>query len=147
MTDEQTNEQTERRVELIKELAEVNANLKILTAGQQGICSRLDKVNGNISTLYTRTDENKFSLLKHVIDCPVKLKVETMHQEICTAHEEFNNKLAEFSTALATISKGMDTEKSTNASWKERLLYPAIRYLVTGIILLLLYHAADLLKK
>lgn len=140
-------EQTERRVELVKELAEVNANLKILSAGQLGICNRLDKVNGNISTLYGRTDENKISLLKHVNECPVKLKVEAMHNEICTAHEDFNEQLAKFATSLAIISERMETEEKANTNWKETLLYPIIRYLGTGLVLLILYHAADLLKK
>ncbi len=147
MNDEIVNEQTERRVELVKELAEVNANLKILAAGTAGINARLDKVNGSISTLYGRTDENKTSLLKHVIECPVKQKVEDMHDEICTAHQEFNNQLAKFSTSLMTISERMETEKKTNLTWKETLLFPIIRYLGTGLVLLFLYHASELLKR
>lgn len=147
MNDEHNIEQTERRVELVRELAEVNANLKILAVGTAGINARLDKVNGSISTLYVRTDENKTALLRHVIECPVKQKVEDMHHEICTAHDAFNNQLSQFSTSLATMAERLKTEKKANDDWKKTLLFPVIRYLGTGLVLLLLYHASELLKR
>jgi hypothetical protein len=144
-------ENSEYRGELVRELADIHASLKVLSAGQDEICrridndvkSRLDKVNGSIATLYNRTEENKEALLSHVIDCPQRGKLDqigarfaTLEQKISTLHKTIGEQAAGYSAAQAQSSK-----------WMEKLLFPLIRIAVTGLVLILLYHAQELLKK
>jgi hypothetical protein len=141
----------ELRSDLVRELADIHASLKVLTAGQEEICrridddikSRLDKVNGSIATLYNRTEENKEALLNHVIACPQREKIDqigvrftALEQKISTLHKTIGEQVAGYRAAEAQSSK-----------WMDKLLFPLIRIAVTGLVLILLYHAQELLKR
>jgi hypothetical protein len=127
----------ELRSDVVRELADIHASLKVLSAGQEEICrridddikSRLDKVNGSIAILYNRTEENKEALLNHVIDCPQKEKIEQIDRMVG----------GHFAACSAT--------EAQSSKWKEKLLFPLIRIAVTGLVLILLYHAQEILKK
>lgn len=115
------------------ELGAIHGKLETLGAGQEEICrrldvdvkARLDKVNGSISTLYQRTDDNKAALFNHVIECPQKHRIEEIS---------------------AMLNERLGSER-TSTTWREKLLFPLIRIVGTGIVLLFLLHAQDLLKK
>jgi len=103
----------------------------------------VDKVNGSIATLYNRTEENKEALLNHVIACPQREKIDqigvrftALEQKISTLHKTIGEQVAGYRAAEAQSSK-----------WMDKLLFPLIRIAVTGLVLILLYHAQELLKK
>jgi len=122
------------------ELGAIHGKLEALGAGQDEICrrldvdvkARLDKVNGSIATLYQRTDDNKAALLNHVIECPQKEKIERLSEKLGAIERKISDQLA---------------SSNTSSTWREKLLYPLIRIIGTGIALLFLYHAQELLKQ
>jgi hypothetical protein len=126
------------------ELGAIHGKLETLSVGQEEICrrldqdvkARLDKVNGSVATLYHRTDENKAALLTHVIECPQKEKVERIEQKITMLDRTISEHFA--------AGRATETQSS---QWKEKLLFPLIRIAVTGLVLILLYHAKVLLGK
>ena len=144
-------ENTQHRGVLVRELADIHASLKVLSAGQEEICRRidsdikcrLDKVNGSIATLYTRTEENKEALLNHVIDCPQREKMDqigarfgALEQKIAMLHKTIGEQAAVDNAVEAQSSK-----------WMDKLLFPLIRIAAIGLVLILLYHAQEILKK
>ncbi len=144
-------ENAQGRGDLVRELADIHASLKVLTAGQEEICrridndikSRLDKVNGSIATLYNRTEENKEALLNHVIDCPQREKIDqigarsgVLEQRISRLHRAIEEQTAVDNAVVAQSSK-----------WMDKLLFPLIRIAAIGLVLILLYHAQEILKK
>jgi hypothetical protein len=143
---EEYEDQPDRRIELNRQLAQIDASLKILGNGQQEIVKRLDKVNGSISTLYQRTDQNKTDLFQHVIDCPQKSKIETMGSKLDVAHQLMAEKMGEMQLALGKISTRDETAEAVTKTWKDELLYPLIKLAATGLVLILLYHANTLIK-
>jgi hypothetical protein len=144
------NENTHPRGELVRELTDIHASLKVLSAGQEEICrridvdikTRLDKVNGSIATLYARTEQNKEALLNHVIDCPQREKIEKigarfgiLEQRISKLHRAFGEQAAVANAVEAQSSK-----------WMAKLLFPLIRIAATGLVLILLYHTRSKLS-
>ena len=121
------------------ELGAIHGKLEALGAGQDEICrrldvdvkARLDKVNGSIATLYQRTDQNKEDLLKHVVECPQKEKIENLAEKLAAIERNISERLA---------------SETTSSTWRDKLLYPLIRIIGTGIALLFLLHAQEFLK-
>ena len=140
------------------ELGAIHGKLETLTAGQDEICrrldidvkSRLDKVNGSISTLYQRTDENKADLLTHVIECPQKEKIERLAAKMDSREEHLTEKLSAIEKKICdldrAISERMASDRTSNV-WRDKLLLPLVRIVATGILLLTLLHAQEFLKK
>ncbi len=140
------------------ELGAIHGKLETLGAGQDEICrrldvdvkSRLDKVNGSIATLYQRTDENKAALLTHVIDCPQREKIEKLAAKLDDKEESITRGLNAIERRIGDLDRmiceRLASEK-TSGTWREKLLYPLIRIIGTGVVLLLLLHAQELMKK
>jgi hypothetical protein len=140
------------------ELGAIHGKLETLNAGQDEICrrldvdvkSRLDKVNGSIATLYDRTDENKAALLTHVIECPQKEKIEKLAAKLDDKEAVLTEKLTIIEQRIAgldrMIGERLASEK-TSSTWREKLLYPLVRIAGTGLLLLALYHAQQILKR
>ncbi len=116
-----------------------------LDQGQEGINSRLDKINGSVKHLYERVEGAEKSVLEHQLNCPMNEKVDELQRslsegdhpgsmEVRRQLEEFN-KMAEASRAGKQISK----------QWLEHLR-PIITFIVSGLLVLLLLHGNDLLK-
>ncbi len=141
----------ELRSDLVRELADIHASLKVLSAGQEEICrridndikSRLDKVNGSIATLYSRTDENKEALLNHVIDCPQREKMD----QIGARFGALEQKISALNKTIGEQVAGYRAAEAQSSRWMDKLLFPLIRIAVTGLVLILLYHAQEILKK
>jgi hypothetical protein len=142
---------TEHSDDLVRELADIHASLKVLTAGQEEICrrididikSRLDKVNGSIAILYTRTEENKEALLSHVIDCPQREKIDQVGARV----SGFDQKISKLHRIIGERIAGDIASEAQSSKWMDKLLFPLIRIAVTGLVLILLYHAQVLLKR
>jgi hypothetical protein len=152
----------EQQKDLVHELADIHASLKVLNAGQEEICrrldvdvkSRLDKVNGSISTLFQRTDDNKEALLNHVIDCPQKERIDQIGSKFDQKDDSLSGKISTLEQKITkldfTIGEQLAASKAVEAQssqWKDKLLFPLIRIAVTGLVLILLYHAKELLHK
>jgi hypothetical protein len=91
----------------------------------------LRKLNGSVQTLYAKAESNKSAneatrveLLKHQIDCP---GLKTIN--------EINSKL-----------DSAQSESKSDKKWHEEYLKPLIKWALTGLLLLALLHANDLLK-
>lgn len=106
----------------------------------------LATLNGSVKTLYGKAETNKnanealkIELLQHQIDCP-GLKV----------INEINSKLesGNFHGSLEVREKLAATEAANkeDKKWIEHLLYPALKWLLMGLFILLLLHANDILK-
>lgn len=145
------SETAQPRDELVRELADIHASLKVLSAGQEEICrridndikSRLDKVNGSIATLYARTEENKESLLNHVIDCPQREKID----QIGARFAVFEQRISRLHRVIGEQVAGDNASQAQSSKWMDKLLFPLIRIAVTGLILICLYHAQEILKR
>ena len=59
-------------IQLIERLAD-------LAAGQTYVIGRVDKINGSIKDLYLRSENLKSELVGHIINCPLKGKVEQIN--------------------------------------------------------------------
>jgi hypothetical protein len=144
-------ENTQSRGDLVRELADIHASLKVLSAGQDEICrridndvkSRLDKVNGSIATLYNRTEENKEALLNHVIDCPQREKID----QICARFGLLEQKISRLHKAVGEQAAVDTAVEAQSSKWMDKLLFPLIRIAAIGLVLILLYHAQEILKK
>jgi hypothetical protein len=128
--------------DLVRELGEIHGSLQVLSNGQMEICRRLDKVNGSIATLYNRTEENKEALLNHVIDCPQKKKIEQIGAKFAV----FEQKISRLHRIIGEQVAGDSASAAQSSKWMDKLLFPLIRIAVTGLVLILLYHAQELLK-
>jgi len=140
------------------ELGAIHGKLETLGAGQDEICrrldidvkARLDKVNGSIATLYGRADENKANLLKHIIECPQKERIEHINSVIGERDRVLADKLTIIEHRIADLDRAIGerlaAEKTSNF-WRDKLLYPLIRIVGTGIGILFLLHAEELIKR
>ncbi len=143
-------EDAHARGEIVRELADIHASLKVLTAGQEEICRRidsdikcrLDKVNGSIATLYTRTEENKEALLNHVIDCPQREKID----QISARFGILEQKLSKLHRAIEEQTAVENAVEAHSSKWMDKLLFPLIRIAAIGLVLILLYHVQEVLK-
>lgn len=140
------------------ELGAIHGKLETLGSGQDEICrrldidvkSRLDKVNGSIAILYDRTDENKAALLTHVIDCPQKEKMEKLAGKLDAKEEHLMQSLNAIERRIADLDRMIGerlASEKTSSTWRENLLYPLVRIAGTGLLLLALYHAQEILKR
>jgi hypothetical protein len=140
------------------ELGAIHGKLETLGAGQDEICrrldidvkSRLDKVNGSINTLYNRTDEQKAALLTHVIECPQKEKIEKLAGKLDSKEEHLTQGLNAIEKRIESLDRMIGerlASEKTNVTWRDKLLIPLIRIVGTGIVLLILLHAQELIKK
>jgi hypothetical protein len=93
--------------------------------------AHLAQLNGSVKTLYGRSDANKdainavkMSLLQHQQDCPGLRKIVELGERMTSE----------------------DATKNTTDKWKKDVLLPLVRWLLTGIVLLFLFHANDILK-
>ncbi len=144
-------ENAQGRGDLVRELADIHASLKVLSAGQEEICrrididikSRLDKVNGSIATLYIRTEENKEALLNHVIDCPQREKID----QISARFGNLEQKISRLHRAIGEQSAIDNAVEAQSSKWMDKLLFPLIRIAAIGLVLIFLYHAQEILKK
>ena len=116
----------------------VVASLARLEAGQEHVISRLDKVNGNIATLYskaakaeldlaTRSAEAERSLAKHSADCDVK------------------NRLAVIEKSIASGASAETEGRRVTKQWQS-WMRPMVWALLGGVAILLLMSADKLLK-
>ena len=144
------SETAQPRGELFRELADIHASLKVLTAGQEEICRRidsdikcrLDKVNGSIATLYNRTEENKEALLNHVIDCPQREKIERLDARFGMVEQ----KISRLHRAIGEQAAVEIATEKQSSKWMDKLLFPLIRIAAIGLVLILLYHAQEVIK-
>lgn len=139
-------------------LADLKAGQAILSEGLEAVCKRLDKVNGSVSHLYKETELNKEGLLSHVITCPQVEKIIELdksfraldHNLTIGSHpgsSEVRKRIETLERIAATQSEKEKISASISGQWKDKLLYPLIRIIGTGIAILLLLHAQDLLHK
>lgn len=66
------------RIAVMAKLSTLEKGQESLVSGQEEICNKLDKANGNIGELFAKAAEGKVALLDHIIDCPQKEVLEKM---------------------------------------------------------------------
>jgi len=151
-----------RRVPLGQALGDIQTSLGALTQGQADIGRRLDHINGSISTLYSKTEQNKEDLHAHERDCPAKEKVETLVTRIETGQHPGSQaviqKVNGLETTLQQVKLGVEglgqaieqrdklREKQSNKTW-HRIVLPLINLIGSGIVLVVVHYVLKAMGK
>jgi hypothetical protein len=138
-------------IQLIERLAD-------LAAGQTYVIGRVDKINGSIKDLYVRSENLKSDLVGHIINCPLKGKVEQINTILIPTIgdikriTDLNAEIAELHKKVASLELIITeqiAEKKNSEKWRHTLM-PIIlgigAALLSTIITLTLIHAPLFVK-
>jgi hypothetical protein len=108
--------------------------------------THLAALNGSVQTLYRKAESNKSSidaaekaLLQHKIDCPGLKTIQEIDRKLASG--DFHGSVEVREKLIVAEAKAQDSEK-----WKKTLLFPLIKAIIIGILILFLMHAHDLLN-
>ena len=142
MSDEPRNFDSAFRDNVISGLSELKAQYTT-------ILQRLDKINGNIGRLDTKTNMLDITLTAHPLTCPTRDRVDKLEREIDTGTHpgsgDIRERLSVLEKLITDWKSGSKASFVTSKRWLYALM-PLIYLCIGGILVLFLTHSTDLLK-
>lgn len=143
----------------------VITQLAELKTGQNEIAKKLDRMNGSISNLYERDAEHTKALLEHAIECPQIEVIQKQGSKIDVLDRELSlgthpgsmemrkrietlEKIAErCEAAQAAANSAEAIAESKKNKIMDNIVYPLVKTLGIGALILFLLHANEILGK
>ena len=128
----------------LSEHDEVICGIARLEAGQDGIKSRLDKINGSVGKLWHELNETQQDLVKHSRDCPLWEKLQELDGQLARGEhpgsQAVNKRLEKLEVRILA---GEEIDVATKCARKEWLEWvrPLIMAILVVIAVLALEHA------
>ena len=108
--------------------------------------NHLAQLNGSVRTLYGKAEENKNgiesaerNLLHHQINCAGLKAIAEIDRKLCSG--DFHGSLEVRERLIATEAK-----EANSKNWQKEFLFPLIKWVLAGVVILFLLHAHDILK-
>jgi hypothetical protein len=105
-TNHEGNGTTDFRISVISQLVALNK-------GQDEICNKLDKANGNIDELFKKAERGAIALKDHIIECPKTTIIETLRLRLEVLDKEIA--LGNHPGSREMVKRVEDLERSTTA--------------------------------
>ena len=104
-------------------------------------------INGSVRHLYDRDRELEIALTDHQINCPGLMDIKEINKKLSEGSYPASKQVLAELKAVETAEERRAAKENTDVTWRKTLLFPLIRWLLSGLIVLLLLHGHDLLKK
>ena len=141
------------RLDIVEKLGDLKSSVDVLCATNKQIVAHQERVNGSISKLYERSEENKSGLVKnekdlleHRMTCSAIGTINEVERRIETGDhpgsKDVREKLEKFNLVVAAQASA----EQTSNKWRHNLLYPIIKWAVILLLALGAFQARDMLK-
>jgi hypothetical protein len=129
---ENSNANINFRLAVMTQLTALAEGQKSLVLGQNEICKKLDKANGNIGELFDKAAEGKIALLDHIIECPQKgvlenlrLKIDVLDKELALGTHPGSKEVNKKVEALQIILENIESNRKLSR-WLTTLAWPIV---------------------